>query len=66
LSRDAIWQTLCNDWGRANSENKLLLGCRLPGSEAADPAGRYQSLGALFQNELCQVGSEKLGTDEVR
>lgn len=51
-SGDAIWQILCKDWGKANSENKLLLECRLLQSEAADPAGRYQSPGAWFQSEL--------------
>lgn len=54
---DAIWQILCKDWAGANSENKLLLECRLPQSEAADPAGRYQSSGAPFQNELRWVRS---------
>lgn len=35
-----IWHILCKDW-RASSGNKLLLRCRLPKSEAADPARRY-------------------------
>lgn len=52
-SGDAIWQALCRDWGRANSENKLLLKNRLCLSGAADPAARYQGLRALCQNELC-------------
>lgn len=47
----------CRDWGRAKSENKLLLENRLCQSGAADPAARYQGLGALCQNELCLVRS---------
>lgn len=60
-SGDAIWQILCKDWAGANSENKSSLECRLPPSEAADPAGRYQSSGALFQNELRWVRSGEAG-----
>lgn len=54
-SGDAFWQALCRDWGRANSENKLLPENRLCQSGAANPAARYQSLGAPFQNDLCLV-----------
>lgn len=50
---------------RANSENKLLLKCRLPQSETADPAGRFQSLGALFQNKWWRQNQGRQRTHQV-
>jgi hypothetical protein len=67
-SGDAIWQALCRDWGRANSENKLLLENRLWRSGAADPAARYQGLRAPCQIELCLVrlgGGRNAGGHDV-